>query len=177
MLLLSSVAPVQAGDEPSIEDFSARLVEGAWVTSLRVEGAFSEKIDDEIRSGLPVTFRYFVEIYRKRRWIRSRIVVHELDVTVDFDSLTRQYRLTRELNGEVVASSETEKEEEMHRWMTEVQDLQVGAIPPDTPEGAIFLRVKCRVSSRFVAFFFPYAQETGWARLSLERSGEVGEEG
>lgn len=175
LLCATTLLPAREGDDPRILDLQAVESDGSWTVSLQVENAFSEKVDDELRSGLPVTFRYIVEIYRKKGWIRSRVVTRELEVTADFDSLTRQYRLTRELDGDVVASSATEKEEEMRRWMTRVDGLDMGALPSDLPEGPLFVRAKCRLSSGFVVFFFPYSQETGWERIPLPVAGRTGD--
>ncbi|MGD8375408.1 MAG: DUF4390 domain-containing protein [Acidobacteriota bacterium] len=177
LLGATTLLPAREGDDPRILDLQAAESDGSWTVSLRVENAFSEKIDDELRSGLPVTFRYVVEIYRKKGWIRSRVLTRELEVTADFDSLTRQYRLTREVDDDVVASSATEKEEEMRRWMTRVEGLDMGALPSDLPEGPLFVRAKCRLSSGFVGFFFPYSQETGWERIPLPVPGRTGDPG
>ena len=57
----------------------------------------------------------------------------------------------------------------MRRWMTEVRRVNVGALPREKLEGAIFLRVKCRLARGFVLFFFPYSKGTRWVRVPLER--------
>ena len=166
-LLLAAAGPSVAAEDARLAELQASLIDDAWITSFRLEHAFGEKIEDQLRSGLPVTFRYQVEVYRKRGWLRSRLLLRKLEVTVEFDSLTRQYRLTRELDGEVVESSATEKEDEMRRWMTEVRDLRLGSVSGEAGEGPIVLRAKCRLSSGFMVFFFPVHQETGWERVRL----------
>jgi len=92
----------------------------------------------------------------------------EVEVTVEHDTLTHQYRLTRTLDGEKPQSTATDKEEEMRRWMTELQRVRL-PLPQDGlpfPPDAV-IRARCRLSSGFVLVFFPYAKETPWLKLTL----------
>jgi hypothetical protein len=76
----------------------------------------------------------------------------------------------------VVGSSSTEKPEEMRAWMTELVDVEVGVLP-DTLErtGREQLRVKGRLASGFVFFFFPHALESRWAKVPLPVESEPAE--
>jgi hypothetical protein len=138
-----------------------------YVTSFRVEDAFGDETRDEIASGLPVTFRYFLEV-RRRGWFRTPIAEHEVAVTVELDTLTRQYHLTRYLDGQVTASLATDKPDEMQRWMSAVADLRLGPLPEARrAAGPLFLRVKCRLGAGFVGIFFPRYIETEWEWVPL----------
>lgn len=135
---------------------------------MRLEGAFQEEIVEKIQSGLPVTFRYTLEVTRPRGLVGSVLSRRVIEVTVEHDSLTRQYRLTRTLDGESPQTTATDKEEEMRRWMTELPRIRL----PQSPDGLPFpagavIRARCRLSSGFVLVFFPYAQETPWLKVPL----------
>ena len=168
----AAIAPAQAA--PRVVELTAELKDGTYRASFQLQGAFEQEILDTIASGLPVTFEYRVEVFQRRAmWPDLVHLQRRVHVTVDFDSLTRQYSLRREVDGQVVDSSSTEKPEEMRAWMTELADVDLGALP-DTLErtGREQLRVKCRLAAGFVFFFFPHALETRWARVPLPVEAE-----
>ena len=146
--------------------------EGGYHASFSLDEAFNQTILDTIDSGLPLTFEYRVEVFKRRVvWMDQVLIRKSVHMTVDFDSLTRQYHLTREIDGQVVNSSVAEKPEEMRRWMTVLPDLDLGSLPDSTKEEVeAQLRVKCRLTSRFVFFFFPKALATKWAKVPLPPS-------
>jgi hypothetical protein len=162
--------------------------EGAEIRNLEVEnsqhdllvsfdltGAFSPEVEDQIESGLPVTFNHYVEVLNRRAaWFDDTLVRKVVSTSVAYDTLTRQYRLTRAVDGETVETAVSEMRPEMERFMTRVERLRM-CDPADLPgEKALHLRVKSRVRKRFVFFFIPWDFETSWARvrLSLPRPGE-----
>jgi hypothetical protein len=158
-----------AAEAPRIVDLQAQHVDGAYRTSFRLDGAFDQYVLDTIASGLPVAFQYRVEVLQNRAmWTDLLQLRRNVKVTVDFDSLTSQYQLTREVDGQVVDSASTDRPEDMRRWMTQVTALDLGSLPEATESaGRRTLRVKCRLLSRFSFFFFPRAVETKWARTLL----------
>jgi len=173
LLWAAAVVPVQAAALMVVQ-LTAELKDGTYRASFQLHGAFEQEILDTIASGLPVSFEYRVEVYQPRTmWPDLVHLQQHIRVSVDFDSLTRQYSLRREVDGQVVDSSSTEKPEEMRIWMTELVDVDLGALP-DTLQrtGREQLRVKCRLAAGFVFFFFPHALETRWARVPLPVEAE-----
>lgn len=136
--------------------------------SFALEGAFTEEILDQIHSGLPVTFVHYVEVRQRRTaWFDKTLIKKEIAATVTYDTLTRQYRLTRSVNGEVMDTAVTERVGEMERFMTGVERQRL-CDPAELPgERRLALRVKSRMRRRFVLFFIPWNFETSWARIGL----------
>ena len=173
MLLVALAAlvappPALAAGDPRLADLRVAVVDGSYLVDFNLVGAFGEEIQEQIDAGLPVAFRYRVEVLRKRALWDKTLLVQELDVTVDFDSLTKQYRLTRTADGELVDSMVSEKAEEMQRWMTEIRAMKLNPLPDDKAvEGQVVVRARGRLSPGFVMFFFPYTSGTGWARVPL----------
>jgi len=166
LLLLASVA--RAEEPARLTDLRAVLTDSGWEAQVRLEGAFEDEIVEKIESGLAVTFRYKIDVLRARGLVGSMLSRREIEVTVEHDTLTHQYRLTRTLDGENPQSTATDKEEEMRRWMTELQRVRL-PLPQDGlpfPPDAV-IRARCRLSSGFVLVFFPYAKETPWLKLNL----------
>ena len=167
LLCLGVFGRTSAAEDPKITGLDVELRDGSYLAAFVLEDAFDQYLLDTIASGLPVTFRYRIQIYRRRPlWPDAMLLTRWVNLTVDFDSLTSQYHLTREIDDQVVGSSVAEKAEEMRRWMTVVEDLELGPLLDDT-QADLFVRVKCRLFSRFAFFFFPRAVETRWARTVL----------
>jgi hypothetical protein len=166
---LLAVTGAVAAESPRIVDLQVEHADGAYRTSFRLSGAFDQYVLDTIASGLPVTFQYRVEVLQNRAlWTDLVHLRRAVKVTVDFDSLTSQYHLTREVDGQVVDSAATDRPEDMRRWMAEIAGLDLGSLPEDDGvTGRRTLRVKCRLLSRFSFFFFPRAVETRWVRVPL----------
>jgi hypothetical protein len=165
---LAAPPPALAAADPRLADLRVAVVDGSYLVDFNLVGAFGEDVQEQIDAGLPVTFRFRVEVLRKRALWDHTLLEQELDVTVNFDSLTKQYRLTRTVDGTLVDSMVSEKTEEMQRWMTEVRAWKLDPLPGDKPlEGQLFVRARGRLSPGFVLFFFPYTSGTGWARVPL----------
>jgi hypothetical protein len=138
------------------------------LVSFNLQGAFTGEVREQIDSGLPVTFNHYVEVmHRRAAWFDGTLVRKVISTTVSYDTLTRQYRLTRSINDEAVETAVSDKADEMERFMTSVSRLRLCDpvdLRGDTP---LYLRVKSRVQKRFVFFFIPWNFETSWARVKL----------
>lgn len=136
--------------------------------SFGLTGAFTREIREQIDSGLPVTFNHYVEVVNRRPvWFDSTVVRKVLSATVTFDTLTRQYRLNRSVNGEMMETVVSDKEADMERFMATVDRLRLCDPVELAGDRALYLRVKSRVQKRFVFFFIPWDFETSWARVRL----------
>lgn len=167
-------APVLAGIEEAppegaeIRDLRVENTAHELLASFALRGGFSPEILEQIESGLPVTFNHYVEINKRRPlWFDSTMVKKVISASVTYDTLTRQFRLSRSVNGEVMETDVSDKRAEMERFMTSVDRLRLcdpSDLPSDQP---LYLRVKSRVQKRFVLFFIPWDFETSWARVGL----------
>lgn len=144
--------------------------------SLAVTGAFDSEIRESIATGLPVTFSYDLEVARRRTFWFDKTLVHKtVTTTVTYDTLTKQYSLTRRVNDEVTETSVAVDEAEMMRWMTRLDRVRLA--DPAGLEGveddSLYVRVKSTFQRRFILYFIPWEVETGWekVRLNLSREG------
>lgn len=163
-------------DGAEIRDLHVENTPHDLLASFVLWGGFSPEILEQIDSGLPVTFNHYVEINKRRPvWFDSTMVKKVISATVTYDTLTRQYRLSRSVNGEVVETEVSDKRSEMEMFMTSVERLRLcdpSDLPSDEP---LYIRVKSRVQKRFVLFFIPWDFETSWARVGLDLSGHGSE--
>jgi hypothetical protein len=167
VVLWLSIGPAHARDA-AIVDLQVELVGEAYSASFRVDGAFTEEMEERIASGLETSFRHRIRIYRRRTgWLdkveREKIVT----TTVQYDTLTRQYTLSRRLNGQLRETEYTEDPAQMRRWMSELQGIPLGAVEELSEPGRIYVKVKSNVRDRFFLFFIPVRWNTEWESLVI----------
>ncbi len=65
--------------------------------SFEVSNAFTEEIEEAIRSGIPTSFTFMVELYRKRGiWFDEGLADFYFKHTVKYDNLREEYYITLE---------------------------------------------------------------------------------
>jgi uncharacterized protein DUF4390 len=143
--------------------------------SYALKGAFSDEIREQIASGLPITFSYYLEVARRRPlWFDKVLSRRTITTTATYDTLTHQYSLSKRVNDEVAETSVAVSEAEMMRWMTTLERVRLA--DPTSLEGAeddsLYVRVKSRIQRRFILFFIPWDVETGWEKVRLSLSAE-----
>lgn len=150
--------------KPAIEDLDVRPGDRAFHVSFRVTGAFPTDVVELIESGVSVSFRHRVDVVSRRGfpWIGSRSLARcEIVTTVSYDSLIRQYHLSRRIeiepdDGEPVGpvTRDTDSVDEVRAWMTELRDIRVPLPASDGPAPRK-LKVQTHLGRRFVLLVFP----------------------
>ena len=86
--------------------------DGRIFVSFELTDAFSSDIRAAIRSGLPTTFSYDVELRRAIAfWFDHTLTSTTLAASVKYDNLTRRYHLLRSQDGRVEEAEVVEDEE------------------------------------------------------------------
>ena len=156
---------VPPATKPSLELLSLSKGSDTLELSLRLNGAFDEKILAKLASGLEITFRHQVEVRRQRTLWFARVLAHKKIVTrTVLDTLTGNYRLRRTVNGGIVESLTTSDVDEMREFMTVLKEIRL-----ELPEDAILdrrteARARSHLETRFFLLIFPLAFDTDWER-------------
>ncbi len=170
---LASPALMSGG--ASVASLSADATEHDLFLSFSLDGAFSDETREEIATGLPVTFTYYLELARRRPlWFDKTLARKTIATTVTYDTLTHQYRLSKRVNDEVAESAVAVNEADMMRWMTHLERVRL-ADPTllDGPlDDALYVRVKSRLRKKFILFFIPWNVDTGWEKLRVNLPAE-----
>ena len=133
--------------------------------TFRMIDAFNEDIERSIASGLPVSFRYEVQLKKVRTiWFNQRVVTRRITNTVTYDNITKRYTLSRDIDGGIVATALVVDPDEMMRFMTVVSDLEVFDVSFLEPNSDYYLRVKGLVKERNLFLFVPWDQDSGWEK-------------
>ena len=175
LLLISILLPSAAlASDAGIE----RLFVGkkpALNLSFIVTDAFKEEIEEGIKSGIPTTFTFFVELYRTRRmWPDKAVEKWSFKHTVKYDNLKEEFEITLE---ERAKSVRTKDFEEMKRLMVTVEAMELNTRKPLDKERRHQLRVMAQLDTvklpfllRHMLFFVKFWDfKTDWYifRLAL----------
>lgn len=129
-----------------------------WVTFELADG-LTPDVRDAIKSGLPTTFTYDVELRRSVPfWPDRRLKTLTIAVSVTFDNLTRRHQLSRMLDGRMEASRVTEAQEDVRRWLTlfeRVPLFQTGGLEPNVE---YYVRVHAHTQPHDSLFFWPWGR-------------------
>jgi hypothetical protein len=111
-----------------------------------------------------------VEVARRRAlWFDKVVLRKTITTTVTYDTLTRQYSLSKKVNDEVAETSVAINEAEAERWMTRMDRVRLAdpAHLQGEEDGTLYLRVRSLLKKRFVLLFVPWDVETGWEKVAL----------
>jgi hypothetical protein len=91
---------------------------------LTVDGAFTKKMEDAVKNGVPASFSFFINLFRTRNlWIDKKMADLTIIHTIKYNSLKKEYAVSRswDSNSPVVLQSfDTAK-----KLMTEIDSLKV----------------------------------------------------
>lgn len=160
----------------TISSLHADAGEHELYASFTIQGAFDEDVRERLSAGLPLEFVHYVEIARRRPlWFDKVLLRKTITTSVTFDTLTRQYSLSKKVNDEVAETSVAMHEAEAERWMTHIERVRLAdpAQIGGEADGTLYLRVRSLLQKRFVLLFVPWDVQTGWEKVVLNLPGEA----
>ena len=92
--------------------------------SLKVEGAFNEKLEEAVLNGIPATFSFFIHLSRERTfWADEQIVERRVTHTLKYHNLKNHYIIKKSWqdNKPVIAESF----DEAKKMMSEINGLKI----------------------------------------------------
>jgi len=133
--------------------------------SFAMRDAFSPDVEQAVASGLQVNFDYEVQLKKVRTlWLNQKLVSRRIRTTVVYDNLTKRHKLTREIDGQIVATEVVSDPEVMRRFMTRFENLELFDVALLEPNSEYYLRVKGVVKERNFFLFIPWDFGSGWTK-------------
>lgn len=155
--------------EPEISNLIVTNTRDDLLIFLKVENAFNKDIVEEIKSGLPTTFTFFLNLDKVRSlWVNKALTEKELTHTIKWDGIKKEYTITR--SWENNKKIKTKSFKEAAKLMTEVDSLKITALK-SLEKGALYqlsakseLRiVRLPLQMQYLLFFVSYwDRETDW---------------
>ncbi len=136
--------------------------EGEVLVSFTVNTGFTDEIRESIRSGLPTSISYQVELRRSVPiWFDTTIASAAVTAGVRYDNLTRLHQLSRTVDGRGEEPRVTDNPEVVRAWLTEFKSLPLFSTKGLEPNGEYYVQVRARTHPRFAWFLWPW--DRGWA--------------
>ena len=146
-------------------DLSLLVREKKIFVTFRMTDAFNDDIERTIASGLPVSFRYDVQLKRVRAiWLNQRVDTRRITNTVTYDNITERYTLSRDIDGGIVVTDVVAGHNDMMEFMTVIDNLALFDVSNLEPNADYYLRVKGLVKERNLFLFVPWDQDSGWEK-------------
>lgn len=172
VLVVLALAFPAGADEQSIEHLTATEDAGKVSVRFRLAGAFrSGDVVEALRSGLPTTFVYTVEIFRDRpRWFDDGIASVRIEAICTYNSLTREYLLNYRRD-KLLMSSETFTDlAALERRMTTIEEPDLFEIG-DWKPWKLKVRVRASLGRGWMLWVIPSDVGTRWREVRVRSSG------
>ena len=175
LCLLASLLQARTlyAQDATITDFTVSNSDSQLILYLTVTDCFTDDMEAAIHNGIPATFTYYVEIYRKRlKWPDKKIRKYEFNHFMEYDSLKKEYRIHRDDNGD---SKLTTSLDEAKMLMSEINGFKVLPLDEIDPESSYIIKVKAKLARKTLPLYFHYLIpftslwdfETKWHELTL----------
>ncbi len=167
------VSPVSAVS-PDVVNIGVGTKGKYVVMNARLVDGFTEKIQEAIANGVPMSFTFEIELRKENTvWMDSLVSSNKVQHRVHFDSLKKIYRFS-EIGKNVRRKIITRKESRYQKLMLTLKDIPIAPIYKLDPNEKYYVRVKADLETdrfwfpfNYIFFFVPFSEfETSWAQTS-----------
>jgi len=151
--------------DPKIADLRFRVERGDFVVSFNLKDGFGRDTEQELLSGIRINFDYVVELKKPRFLFPAKTIKHSVITTsAKYNSLTKQFTLTRQVNGTITAFSITDELSKAKRFMCTVPEEKVFSTSSLTPGERYYIQVKADLKTKIRFFVIPWNISTFWRK-------------
>jgi hypothetical protein len=142
--------------------------DGKVFASIAAPGAFGDDAREMARSGLLVTYSYFIELRRPSTfWLDHTVAESTAAATVKFDSLSSVFQVSKLRDGKVVWSERTDKDSDVQAWMTSFDQVPLDPTEALEANADYYVRVRLRMSPHRTFSMFPWGHDDGTGRAEF----------
>jgi hypothetical protein len=144
------------------------VAEGHVSASFSAPGAFTDDSREVVKSGVPLTFTYVVELRRPSTiWWDRTVGSATVAASVKFDNLTNIYQVTKQQDGRVTWSKSTAKEDEMRLWVTTFDGVPIHVTDPLQPNADYYVRVRLDAHPHIHVSLWPFGRNDASGRADF----------
>jgi hypothetical protein len=123
--------------------------------SLKVEGAFKDKLEEAVMSGAPTTFSFFI-IVSEFRGVKldKKILEITLSHTIKYNNLKNEFTVKRSWEND--KSLTTESFDQAKQWMSEISDLRLLPLSHLQKGGHYKIKAKAELDKVKLPLFLDY---------------------
>ena len=158
------------GATPGIADIKVTplVADGHVTASFAAPDAFTDDSREVVKSGVPLTFTYSLELRRPSTiWWDRTVGTSTVVAKVKFDNLQALYQVTKEQDGRVTSSKTTPKEDEMRTWITAFDAVPIQVSEPLEPNADYYVRVRLDARPHLRFSLWPWGHNDGSGRADF----------
>ncbi|NVM57116.1 MAG: DUF4390 domain-containing protein [Desulfobacterales bacterium] len=143
------------GQDPRITDVIVTNTRDDLILYFKVEGCFTEDLQQAILNGVPTTFAFQVSLDRVRNfWKDKNLASLEIHHTVKYNNLKNEFVITRsEANGRPIVVNSLHKAKSI---MAEVESLRIAKLETLERNHRYQVRIKAELSKISLPFYLHY---------------------
>ncbi|PIE70174.1 MAG: hypothetical protein CSA22_09390 [Deltaproteobacteria bacterium] len=174
-LMLTGVAsPVFADEKARINNMTIQYTDETLAVDLDVTGAFINRIDNAIQSGVPTTFSFFISLHQVRKlWMDKKLAAVEVVHTITYDPIKKKYTVNRSWDEEPPLI--TDDYEAARILMTHVKGLTISDLDVMKKGKRYTISAKAELNKRtlplrlhqVLIFMALWDFETKWKRIEF----------
>ena len=147
------------------------VADGRVLASFSAAQAWTPEALEVVRTGLPLTFTFDVELRRPSSvWFDSTLAHIVVASSVRYDALTGSYQLSRFRDGRVVRSDATRDERTAREWMTTFEQVALEPAQPLEANVEYYVRVRLYASPKrtfSLWSLWPWSRDSGSGRANF----------
>jgi hypothetical protein len=158
-----------AGGESGV-DVGAVARDGRVYVSSTASDGLMRDLEEPIQAGLATTITYEAELREEVGiWFDRTIASATVAASVQYDTLTRRYQLSRSVDGRIDDSKVSEDKADVKRFALGFDRLPLFSTGDLSPNGEYYVRVRVRTRPRVTFFFWPWGRDaaSGSARFTF----------
>lgn len=165
-ILLLGAAPCLAA--PALDHLRAERSGGSVVVSLQIREALDPPRLEEIETGIESIVRYRIRLLHRRTGLLDEELADvEVEACVRRDALSRQYTLTRRVDGDTVEKRMTADPDEMKRFLTTLDRVPVATADLLASGEQYEVRARGDLGLVWRFYLIPWPSSTGWERAAV----------
>lgn len=164
-VLLFGAATVAAADVK----VTTLIADGRVYASFAVPDAFSNDARDVVKSGLPLSCVFTVDLKRAAAlWFDRTLATTTVTASVKLDTLTGTYQVSKLQDDKVIWSDRTTQEDQMRSWLTGFDRVAIATAAPLEPNAEYYVQVTVHLSPRRTfSFWPPWGHDDGSGRADF----------
>ena len=176
------LSTVAAAGKERIKNVKAEVIDEQIVVSAELVSGFNGEIIKDIQNGIPKDFYYYLLLKRKEKnWFDEEVLSKTVRITVKYDTLKKQYRVTH-FEGEKAAESLFDDFEGMKQKVSRVDHVKIAPAQILKSRYRYYVSVKSQMKAAklplyvdYFLFFIPFLElDTPWSdsdTISFQRGG------
>jgi len=175
LFLLICFNATQALGEPEVANLQVQTDDHLVFIDATLLDAFTERIQEAIESGVPMSFKFEIELVRKVSFFADEIIsFNHLTHTLHYDTLKKVYQFSSD-GKNVHRNIMTKDMTQGQNLMLTLKHIPIAPLYKLDPAEKYYVRVKAELEAdglwfpfNYILFFVPFNEfETPWSETSL----------